>query len=68
MQGPVWRWFADDKLDCCEPLDSIKESGITIEQLVGCCMFSCPRAYIVDYTDPALAFRDFSTRDFHRLK
>jgi len=35
----VWRWFADDMLDCCEPLDAIKANGITLEQLA--CLARC---------------------------
>jgi glutathione gamma-glutamylcysteinyltransferase len=29
----VWRWFSDEMLDCCAPLDSIKSHGLTFQQL-----------------------------------
>ncbi|KAJ2996880.1 hypothetical protein HDV02_006055 [Globomyces sp. JEL0801] len=29
----VWRWFADDMLECCAPLESIKQQGLTFQQL-----------------------------------
>lgn len=31
----VWRWYSDDMLSCCSPLEQIKERGITFDQ------FSC---------------------------
>ncbi len=31
----VWRWYSDDMLECCAPLEYIKEKGITFDQ------FSC---------------------------
>lgn len=37
-KGP-WRWFSDDMLDCCEPLEEIKKRGVTLEQLA--CLARC---------------------------
>lgn len=31
----VWRWYSDDMLSCCSPMELIKEKGITFDQ------FSC---------------------------
>lgn len=31
----VWRWYSDDMLECCAPLDVIKQRGITFDQF-GC--------------------------------
>ena len=31
-KGP-WRWFSESLLDCCEPLDSVKERGITFSKV-----------------------------------
>ena len=42
-KGP-WRWFSDDMLDCCEPLDVIKKNGITLEQLA--CLARCNGATV----------------------
>ena len=35
----VWRWFADDMLDCCLPLATIREQGLNIDQLA--CLARC---------------------------
>ncbi|CAN7027974.1 unnamed protein product [Brassica oleracea var. botrytis] len=32
-KGP-WRWFDESMLDCCEPLEVVKEKGITFGKLV----------------------------------
>lgn len=37
-RGP-WRWFGEEMLDCCRPLDQIKTEGITLPQLV--CLARC---------------------------
>jgi glutathione gamma-glutamylcysteinyltransferase len=33
-KGP-WRWFGEELLDCCAPLEAVRESGVTLMQL-GC--------------------------------
>lgn len=33
-KGP-WRWFAEDMLDCCVPLEDVRLRGLTLDQL-GC--------------------------------
>ena len=40
----VWRWFADDMLDCCLPLSAIREQGLSIDQLA--CLARCNRAEV----------------------
>lgn len=30
-----WRWFSEDLLDCCAPLEEVKKKGITFDE------FSC---------------------------
>lgn len=35
----VWRWFSEDLLDCCVPLDKVKKIGITLPQFV--CLARC---------------------------
>ena len=40
----VWRWFADDMLDCCLPLGTIREQGLSIDQLA--CLARCNRAEV----------------------
>ncbi len=34
-----WRWFSEDMLDCCEPLDVVRDRGITCEKLA--CLARC---------------------------
>jgi hypothetical protein len=29
----AWRWFHEAMLDCCRPLDSVKQDGITLYQV-----------------------------------
>ena len=31
----VWRWFSEEALDCCKPLDEVRKEGITHDE------FSC---------------------------
>eukprot|EP01132_Coremiostelium_polycephalum_P008563 gene8563-10533_t len=35
----VWRWFSEDLLDCCTPLDVVKRKGITIDEFN--CLANC---------------------------
>lgn len=37
-RGP-WRWFSEELLDCCIPLDRVRETGISIGQLA--CLARC---------------------------
>ncbi len=37
-KGP-WRWYAEELLDCCAPLDRIKNEGITLDQFA--CLARC---------------------------
>lgn len=37
-KGP-WRWFAEDLLDCCVPLDEVKERGLDLDELA--CLARC---------------------------
>ena len=35
----IWRWYTEDLLDCCRPLEDVKVSGITLEEFV--CLANC---------------------------
>lgn len=37
-KGP-WRWFAEELLDCCVPLEQVAQAGLTIDELA--CLASC---------------------------
>jgi glutathione gamma-glutamylcysteinyltransferase len=37
-KGP-WRWYSEEMLDCCAPLDQVRERGVTLEQLA--CLARC---------------------------
>ena len=39
----VWRWFSEDMLDCCEPLEQIEAHGITLPRLA--CIARCNGAH-----------------------
>lgn len=42
-KGP-WRWFCESMLECCVPLDKIKQEGITFGQLA--CLARCQGAFV----------------------
>ena len=37
-KGP-WRWYGEDLLDCCLPLEEVKRKGVTIDELA--CLARC---------------------------
>lgn len=40
----VWRWFAEDLLDCCKPLEIVKKEGINFAEFV--CLAKCNSAHV----------------------
>eukprot|EP00435_Cladocopium_sp_Y103_P069079 s364_g32.t1 len=42
-KGP-WRWFSEQLLDCCEPLEVVKERGITFSKVA--CLARCNGAHV----------------------
>lgn len=43
LAGP-WRWFDESMLDCCEPLDKVKATGISFNKLA--CLAQCAGAKV----------------------
>lgn len=43
----VWRWYVEEFLECCQPLSSIKEHGITFDEFV--CLARCNGAIATPY-------------------
>lgn len=37
-KGP-WRWFSEELLDCCQPLERVREKGIPLDELA--CLAEC---------------------------
>lgn len=37
-KGP-WRWFSEELLDCCQPLERVREKGISLDELA--CLAQC---------------------------
>lgn len=37
-KGP-WRWFSEELLDCCAPLDRVREKGLSLDELA--CLAEC---------------------------
>src|SRR5688500_650696 len=37
-KGP-WRWFSEELLDCCSPLERVRTQGITLDELA--CLARC---------------------------
>lgn len=46
----IWRWYTDEMLECCGPLATIREHGITLDQFVRLsqCHGLSPEAYRYD--------------------
>jgi glutathione gamma-glutamylcysteinyltransferase len=42
-KGP-WRWFSEELLDCCYPLEAVKKEGLTLEQFA--CLARCNGARV----------------------
>ncbi len=42
-KGP-WRWFGEELLDCCRPLDAVKREGVTMDQFA--CLARCNGARV----------------------
>ena len=49
-KGP-WRWYHEEMLDCCIPLDIVKQKGITIEQFRCLAVCNTLSAHTVRATD-----------------
>jgi glutathione gamma-glutamylcysteinyltransferase len=37
-KGP-WRWYGEDLLDCCQPLEKVRQRGVTLDELA--CLARC---------------------------
>jgi glutathione gamma-glutamylcysteinyltransferase len=53
----VWRWYVEDFLDCCLPLPSIKEHGITFDEFV--CLARCNGAIVTPYRHAHSSLTEF---------
>jgi glutathione gamma-glutamylcysteinyltransferase len=42
-----WRWFSEELLDCCKPLDEVRRSGITLDDAA--CLARCSGANVAVY-------------------
>jgi len=58
----VWRWFNDDMLDCCEPLERVRQRGISLDRF--CCLAKCNGAEVEMHrpTDPGEELESFRHR------
>ncbi|KAK3193493.1 hypothetical protein Dsin_024803 [Dipteronia sinensis] len=55
-KGP-WRWFDESMLDCCEPLEKVKEKGISFGKLV--CLAHCGGAKVEAFRTNQSTINDF---------
>jgi glutathione gamma-glutamylcysteinyltransferase len=55
-KGP-WRWFSEELLDCCYPLDAVKKEGLTFEQFE--CLAQCNGATVEAKRAQASLLKDF---------
>lgn len=56
LAGP-WRWFDENMLDCCEPLEKVKAKGISFGKLV--CLGHCAGAKVEAYRTNQSTIDDF---------
>lgn len=54
--GP-WRWFDESMLDCCEPLDKVKDNGISFGKVV--CLAQCAGAKVEAFRSNLSTINDF---------
>ena len=54
--GP-WRWFDESMLDCCEPLEVVKEKGISFGKVV--CLAHCSGAKVEAFRTNQTTIDDF---------
>ncbi|KAF9605703.1 hypothetical protein IFM89_018046 [Coptis chinensis] len=55
-KGP-WRWFDESMLDCCEPLEKIKDKGITFAKVT--CLAICNGATVEAFRTNQCAIDEF---------
>ncbi|XP_044491381.1 glutathione gamma-glutamylcysteinyltransferase 1-like isoform X2 [Mangifera indica] len=55
-KGP-WRWFDESMLDCCEPLEKVKEKGISFGKVV--CLAHCAGAKVEAFRTNQSTIDDF---------
>ncbi|KAI7982078.1 Glutathione gamma-glutamylcysteinyltransferase 1 [Camellia lanceoleosa] len=55
-KGP-WRWFDESMLDCCEPLEKVKATGISFGKLV--CLAHCSGARVEAFRTNQSTIDDF---------
>ncbi|KAL1559643.1 Glutathione gamma-glutamylcysteinyltransferase 1 [Salvia divinorum] len=55
-KGP-WRWFDENMLDCCEPLEKVKSTGITFGKVV--CLAHCAGAKVEAFRTTQSTIDDF---------
>lgn len=58
-KGP-WRWFAEELLDCCKPLDRVRENGLSLNELA--CLGRCNGAEAKVARDSLERLREDVTR------
>ncbi|KAK6143960.1 hypothetical protein DH2020_020780 [Rehmannia glutinosa] len=55
-KGP-WRWFDENMLDCCEPLEKVKDKGISFGKVV--CLAHCAGANVEAFRTNQSSIDDF---------
>ncbi|KAL8523155.1 hypothetical protein ACS0TY_013211 [Phlomoides rotata] len=55
-KGP-WRWFDENMLDCCEPLEKVKDKGISFGKVV--CLAHCAGAKVEAFRTNQSTIDDF---------
>jgi glutathione gamma-glutamylcysteinyltransferase len=53
----VWRWYSDEMLDCCAPLEVIKQTGITFDEFK--CLATCNGLNVAAYRPDQSSYEEF---------
>ena len=53
----VWRWYGEEFLECCQPLTTIKNQGITFDEFV--CLARCNGAKVEAYRHDQSSLQEF---------
>lgn len=69
----VWRWYTDDNLECCAPMESVKNQGITFREFS--CLARCNGLNVVAKRGTSVSLENFiqdlekvcSSNDLHMV-
>ena len=55
----AWRWYHEDMLDCCFPLELVQQNGITLDQFICLALCNYLDLNVVRMNEPNISVQDF---------